>query len=207
MVRRARKYQIKKKFRGRGLSSNQKAQVSRLINRRSERKYHNFLLSAGRDYSGSVNDLSVISQGDGGTSRDGDSLYLLSCRAKITFELGDTTNLCRCIIFQSHQNTTPVPSDIIDGTYVGTTEAPLASYNSTQKRMFSVLYDKTVALHTYKPIVEYDTGYLKIKRRKVKFNLASTAGQNKIWLLFITDSGAVAHPTCTILGRTTFSDS
>lgn len=184
-----------------------KTLISKQISKRAEKKYFNGSYSlSSYDHNGTIRELTPIPQGDTDVTRDGDSLYLRSMRVNGELVLGDTTNIVRVIVFQWLETDTPVPANILSSTYVGTSNAPLAPYHHDSRRLFRILYDRKFVLNANRPNALYDTGYLRIPKRKVSYIAGGTTGSNKLWVLLISDSGAVVHPTISVLSRATFND-
>lgn len=182
--------------------------ANRQIAKQSEKKYLSTLTSIAKDWNGSVLDLCNIAQGDTDGTRDGDELYVKSVRVKSLVSVADTYNICRTILFQWYDDTTPTGADILSNTYVGTINAPLAPYHHDLSSKFKILYDKTILLDTYHPYMLLDTGYITGGfKRKVQFSSGGTTGVNKIYLLQISDSGALTHPTMLAVAQVNFTDS
>lgn len=148
------------------------------------------------DYAGTVVPLSNISQGDSTTTRTGSVIVYKNYVGKYTITLGDTVNLVRILIFRWKPDDSehyPASSDLLLNT--GSALAPLSNINPTHRKNFSVYVDRLHTLQTYKPIV---TGKFSLTKRKLgaqksRYN-SDDSGSNKLWMLIISDSGAVSHP-------------
>lgn len=211
--RRAQRYR-KRRFRRRGrapLTKRQVAAVSKIANRkissRAEKKYYDRALTGqAYDWAGSIVSLTNIPQGDTDVTRDGDQVYLRSIRMSGDIVIGDTTNVARLIIFQWYQDATPAYTDVLSSVYQGTVNAVNSPYHHDGRRQFRVLYDKRFVMDSDDGIVLFDTGYLRPAKRKINFNAGGTDGENEIFMLALSDSGAVSHPSFNFVCRTTFND-
>lgn len=194
------------------LTRQEKAEVATIVNRkltkRLEKKYH---LQAGAgvnyDYNGNIVSLSSVAQGDTDTTRDGDSLYIRSIRLMGDITVADSTNLYRVIVFQWLDDTTPVASDVLSSTYLGTANACNASYHHDQRKKFRIMFDKRYVLDsTDNTRLLIDTKQLRPFVRKIQYTAATTTGTNKIWGLFVSDSSAVSHPSLNYVSKMNFND-
>lgn len=209
--RKTRKYR-NRRFRGKkALTKRQALAVrsiaTRSINARAEKKYYDRSLSGTTyDWSGSIVSLTNIAQGSTDVTRDGDSIYLRSCRVVGDITAGDTTNMFRVIIFQWFDDTTPVYTDILSSVYQGTVNCVNSPYHHDQRKHFNVMYDKRYLLDSSDPNVMFDTKYMRPAKRKVHFSAGGTTGSNELFILFMSDSGAATHPSVNFVARTTFND-
>lgn len=193
-----------RKTRTRVMRSIARKEISRL----AEKKY--WLTaddSATPSYTGSMVDLSAVPQGDNDSSRDGDSLAIRSTRMKGHIIAADTTNVVRLILFHWLDDSTPTISNVLSGNYTsGSVNVVDAPYTHDQRRKIRVLWDRTFNLHSGQDQVVFDTRYLKPKQKKIAYTAAGTTGYNKIWMLMVSDSAAVAHPSVAYVNRLTFND-
>jgi len=196
------------------LSTYQAKTVARIarkaVKRQAEHKYAIILdTSESIDYSGILYHLTPTTQGTSDVShRIGDTIQLTNIEFMGATFYGDTYNLVRFIMFQWKDNSIPVISDVLIGTYVGTAEAVHSPFNHDTRKKFKILYDTTYVvseatnqqakLHHYKK---------SFKNCKVQYEAqASTAPYNGVYCIWISDSGAVAHPHAEFIAKMTFID-
>lgn len=200
----------RKGHRRRGGSKAQvQALVAKAISARAEKKY--FLdnqTAQSMTYSGAVYDLSEVPQGDDDVSRDGDSLYIRSVRVLGRMaNAGGAVNHIRVIVFQWRDDSTPTASSVLIPGYLGTVLAPLSLYTHDQRRKYNVMYDKKFTLDTSgKSTVLFDTGYLFPTTKKISFTSGTTTGNDKLWLLVVSDTASATYPALNYVSRLTFND-
>lgn len=183
-------------------------QVRHVITKTAEKKYWDTsVTSTPVSASGTVLDLTPIPQGDTDQSRDGDQLTLRSIQGRFQFIAADATNICRIIIFQWFIDTTVSGVSPLVDQVIQTISNPLASYNHDGRYNFRILYDRTFSMDTTDDLTASGRIYIyKGLRRKVQYHGGVTGGKNKIYILYISDSGAITHPSLTYYTRVTFSD-
>lgn len=159
-------------------------------------------------YNGACYSLSDIAQGGAtDTSRSGDQLTLQSLKFNYSLVLGDSFNLFRVIIFQWYPLDTvaPSPGDLLQA--VGTVDSPLSTYEHDRRFQKHVLYDKLHNLHTYQPQIVKKVKITKFKKNRIQYAGGTTTGQNKIYVLVISDSSTVSHPSILWRTKILFKDS
>lgn len=212
MVRRVRR--SAQVARRKGLTPLEKAQVARMMNVRHEKKYFQNYAAGTRDWSGVIHSVSDVAQGDSDVNRDGDSLYIKSLQIRYSIAVADTYNLVRLICFQWLDDDTPIPSDILSATYLGTAVAPLAPFHHDQRAKYRILYDsQPMALNGTSNLVEVRTVMLKNRGKlgkkmvnQIRYTAGLTTGSNKLYILEISDSSAAAHPSFSTVARMNFTD-
>lgn len=184
-----------------------KKKVRRVIRQTAEKKYLAYSASAvGVDSAGTAMlSLLDVPQGDLDSTRDGDQLFLRSIQLNFSISLGDTTNFVRVILFQWFPTLTglpPVASILLD-----TSRPWLSPYNHDQRFNFRIFHDKTYCLDTLNNEISRRM-FLKSKfRRHIQYVGGATAvAANRIFALFISDSGAAPHPALQYSGKTNFTD-
>lgn len=191
--------------------------VKRIIGRLAEKK-RNIREFATADISttGNIFDLSIVPKelaADDSTDlkREGDKLTITSLDFIAHITVGDTSNICRFIIFKwKPDNTTaPTKGDILkdaDATALDT----LRRYNEDTSSQYKVCYDRVVNLDS-------NGRRTTSLRRKLygkalgspKLTFSSndgTVGQGKYYLLVVSDSGAASHPTFSAVTRSEYYD-
>lgn len=158
--------------------------------------------------SGELIDWSQIAQGDGAGQREGNSVKLqrLVVRGNILKNASATNTRCRIIVFHDKDFTVSAVSDFLDGTAVGTVNAPMATKNYDNRFKSKILYDRTFLLDTYNI------------SRTFKINIplnfhamyeGATAGDHSkgvLNCLMITNETGANYPTVTYFGHVSYTD-
>lgn len=182
--------------------------VKKVINGQMEKHAYQASINSTINSTGTIFDLSAITQGDTAAERDGDRLTIKSLSLKMGIIAGDPTNFMRVIIFQWLQNSATVAPSVIN---------IFPAVFVTQPYSFGSPYSKPDAGYTFIPL--YDKTFVVSSTDNVRFNIkltpknfkrkakafiqynpASTTGTGKLYMCAISDSGAVTHPT--LLGCT-----
>lgn len=180
-----------------------------LIN--SEKKIHQVLNSNSATYSGILETLSAVAQGDTEITRDGNSIYAryLNIRGSIMRSDSSTqqTNVRLMVILDNSVNpSSSTVSDVLAQSTVGTLYAPYGPLNrDTGRNRFKVLYtslfamDATDAVHPFKLNVEM--------RHHCKFTGSGSTDYKSgvIYLLCISDE-ATNGVTARYMSRLTYYD-
>lgn len=183
--------------------------INSQLSRRLEKKYFLTAESAtNMTYAGAVSDLSLIAQGDTDISRDGDSLYMRSCRIVGTMHnAGGDANHVRVILFQWHDDSTPTPSNVLIAGYLSTVNSVNSLYHHDQRKKYSVLWDKKIRLDPSGPTSAFfDSGYKFPKVKKISYTAGTTVGNNKLWLLIVSDTASATYPTVNYVAKLTYND-
>lgn len=191
-----------------------KTYVKKMINKDIETKYHDLSLAA-QPYSISLGatqiiELSIPAQGTTDLTRIGDKITIRGLDIRMHLTSSDTYNIIRCIIFQWYPNTSitsaPVGSQILNDV---TTYPYISPYVHDYTNQYGVLYDK---MFTLSSLADTITRVVKIKprlkycKKTINFSAAGTNGSNKLYMLLVSDSGAVTHPTANIHSRLFYDD-
>ena len=186
----------------------------RILNRISENKYKDVIQAyTVVDYNGTIWDLTPVSQGTADTERIGDSYLPTSIEIRGQVHGADATNSIRIILFRWNQDNNatgdPVPSNILQSTFTGTTEAPFAPLYHDKMPNFTVFHDERIALagdvSNSKYVVDFEVKR-KIQTKPVQITASGVNGTYKLWLLVISDSGTVNHPAVVFGSRMFFRD-
>lgn len=195
-----------------GLSQVQKAQVNRLIRANEEVKFLDTAFTAvGVDITGTSNIMTATAQGTAQGQRLAAQIKPLSVRFNYTWTAPDTTNFCRVIIWQykaASSTLAPVIPFILQSTGAGVPE-PVSQYNYSNKTLYKILYDETVALSATGPDSVSISKRINLpKKLQVDFNAgaASTAAMNHVCVSVITDSAAPTHPVLNGVFRVFYTD-
>lgn len=189
-----------------------KETVKRMIVGQLEKKYWDIGGNYQIDTNGTVVALTNIPQGSDDQSRDGEQIRLIKSSLRIVVKNGDNQNFLRFIIFRWLDNTNlalPTIPQVLQGS-ASVGAGILSDYNFDNKRagQFQVLYDKVFTVATGGPSIVFkkDKSYYPT----IPINFTDINGQNhgtgKLYLLMLSDSNAVAHPTVDMFHRTVFHD-
>lgn len=196
----------------RKLNTRQWAQVSNLINRRSETRRFNFFLDSTVSTTAVFTDISLITLGDNPVDRSGNEIQVQSLIAN--YEIGsiDATNIVRVMILQYKSDSSlAVPTQAIVFEDVSNV-LPLSPYNFDNiGGVFKVLYDRIHYVNTTSNLTEGGKIFIPYRKggklsKKISFNDSATSGTGKLYLCTWSDSGSATHPTVKIYGLLKFKD-
>lgn len=190
--------------------------VRKELNKNIETKYYDRASTSASgdtvDYSGSAfYVLTTPSQGTTDLTRVGDKVRIRGLHCRMNLFCGDSTNTMRVILYQYKQASNLIANSVtylLNGTYVGTAQAPNSPYVHDYQKLFNVLYDKTFALDLVsKPEMSLVFKCpIKYARKEIAFSAGSTDAINHIYLLVISDSGAATHPSVQFVTRFYYDD-
>lgn len=183
--------------------------IRQVLSKRAEKKHFSITSTQNPDWSGTILDLSNISQGSTDLTRDGDSATIRTLHIKGHLGNNDTYNIVRLIVFQWTSNSNvdaPTVGKLLDSTLLGTVYATHAPYNHDRRSQFRVLWDKTFTAYADKPVVLFDTKYLRAVTPRIQYIAAGTEGFNKLYMCMISDSSAVSHPPVVLSSKLNFAD-
>lgn len=174
-----------------------------------EQKFLNNNAAYTIDFNGTIENLSLIPQGDTDFQRNGDMVYLQGISYNFSMVHGDTTNLFRVIIFRWNIPTSlanPTANTILD--IVGSTNAPLANYvkDFRRQRRYTILFDRTYSVSADGRPVFNKHLYIKL-RNQLAFEASGTTGRGHIFSLVISDSGAAPNPAFNWASKLLYTDS
>lgn len=160
---------------------------------------------------GTLTNLTAVGQGDHDDQRQGDKLTPKKLIVKMNFVAGDSTNICRVVIFRWKQysgSIAPTQALLMDYTTANGVLAPLSMYAHDYRSTFQILHDKTIYLNAVsKPQVGHSFR-LNLKRGpKINFVATTTNAQNHIYMYIVSDSAAATHPNYSHISRFNFVDS
>ena len=186
----------------------------RVLNRISEKKYKDVITSyTVCDYNGLIYDLTPVAQGTADTERIGDSYLPVDIEIRGQVHGADNSNCMRIILFRWNQDSNatgdPVPSNILQSTFTGTDMAPYAPYYHDKTPNFWIIADERIELMGSTSSSAYVKNF-EIKRhlqtKPVSVTASGVNGTYKLYLLVISDSGTVSHPSVTFGSRVFFRD-
>lgn len=152
--------------------------------------------------------LSNISAGDSSAHREGNKCLATSIDLRYKITIADTTNTVRLIVFSFTGGDTPTVDNVLDNAGTFFTEAALQGEPDVK---FKIYYDKVFNMRSvYNPIV---TGRIRKRlngNKGLVLRYVDTTGSNlgaqQLWMLLISDSGAVTHPGVDFTGWLHFKE-
>lgn len=164
---------------------------------------------SGVSNSGILFDGTSITQGVLRTNRVGGQIspHALYIKGFVNADSTDAQNTVRVLVFQWNDTTAPTTSDVFESGY----QATIAPYRwSNSGTRLKILYDKS--------FISYHTG--DTWRREVNFRLpfpkslqtrysgpgAGDGVAGRIYVMMISDSSLLPHPTCVLTSRLVFTD-
>lgn len=202
------------------LSDSQKSEIRKVITRVVKADLEKGELDTNQnassvDFSGSLWDLTVIAQGSGNGQRVNDELTLESIECKMNAGGADTTNLMRVILVQYFPQNAPTVGTIFQNS--GSGAGPISQFRKDTFLDYRVLWDNYynpssgknkigLVLSTSSAQREWAFTIRGGFRPKLLYNTAATTGNNHVYLMAISDSGAVPNPTLSFNARVTYLD-
>lgn len=222
MVKRS-SYKRKYRRRGRGSKSMYKvaARVTKkILNNRLETHYFDYTDNNSVSANGTIHDLSDITVGDQDTNRTGDKVFIKSLQVRGTMAaVSDQYNKIRIIIFQymGPDNVLPTNIDVLQSTGVGTLYAPSTPYaKDTVGYKILPLWDHTYTVaygatggagpQAKQFYIQLTTRNFKRKAKPtIQYEAGGTDGYGKLYMLTISDSTAISHPSLLMYSRLRFT--
>lgn len=190
-----------------------KSELQRQLNAKTELKFLDTPINtANVDQAGAIVSLSDVPQGVTDVTRVGNNILPKRLKLRYSIVFGDTTQLVRVIVFRWKMNDAsdvPAPNEILQNQFISTAGVITSDYNEPTRTQFEVLYDKTHrGSSTIAPNSAFVTTTLKLARKKIEYKSdAVVTGLNKIFIMYISDSGAIPHPTILTIPRLYYVDS
>jgi len=159
---------------------------------------------------GRIDPITDIPQGDTDQERDGDQLNIRSIEVNWAWAqptaLNDLSNLCRFIVFQWFPNTTPTIASILAST--ATTTGVLSPYHHDNRFQFKILLDvkTTLGLNSGNSAMIYRKYIKGDLKRKIQYITGGIAGQNKLYVVALSDSTVAAHPNLSFAIKVNYQD-
>jgi len=120
---------------------------------------------------------------------------------------GDTDQIMRMVVFQWKPNDALIAPSISSILRNGPTGVPdwASLYVYDYSSQYTILYDKTFLWGA--DILYHHHDYrIPIKLHQVQYTAASTACSNGIYIIFLSDSAAIVHPTISYSARVRYDD-
>lgn len=169
-----------------------------------EKKYHDLAAAPGGAGSTGVfySFTSTIPEGTGSEQRIGQQVTVKSLQVRYRLLYQDTTNLMRVIIFRWFQQGTPSLSQILQDTV---TVPWISPTNRLLSEFINVMYDNLVTLDATNNFQYVDKIFIK-KNMNVTFDDAGNPDYGHVYMLVLSDSAAIPHPTIEFYSRVRFTD-
>lgn len=202
-----RKYRYRKRYASKAMVKAAANYTMKVLRSKTETKYWDDSESAVACTDiGAIYNLTEITQGDSDSSRDGDSVTAMSYQIRFSATVGDNDNIVRLVVFQWHDlNSLPSVGQILP--YTSSSLAVYAPYRHDTKPMFKILADKVLILDSDDPIAYGKIFISKGFNRKIQFNTPSGSTiHNGLYLLAVSNSGVVTHPSISYVSRCRYKD-
>lgn len=157
-----------------------------------EYKHYDTVISTTPTWSGTINTLNDIPQGDANGTRDGDRLKMTSLTMRATFDAG-TAGVLRLILLLDKQRLINGVTDYLEASEVGTINAPNASKDEGNFFRSKTIYDRRVCLSDSGPEVtaikklfkfnipvQFDAGTTTVTTNRLQFIMISDAAVGPI---------------------------
>lgn len=191
------------------LNIREKKQVKRIVRFQQEKKNFPFyIINGSASTAGTITKLTIIPQGDSGTTRDGNNVNITRIQFRYSFAYGDATNVCRIIIFQwKNDDTNDFPTvakliqDPVNNSWLGS-----QIFANPDAR---ILYDRLHFVSGNGFAVTGSRAVIKSKKyaKKLKYNAGVNTGSNQLYVLYLSDSSTSTHPTFNMWGVVSYTDS
>ena len=153
------------------------------------------------DSSGIINHLSAIPNGTGFNERVGLKVKGKSIQIRLELIRADSTQLMRVIVFRWFCQSTPTVGDILEGT-----PWPLNATSVNRAGEYQIMYDNMFALSASTNANFVDKFFIE-RPMNITFTTADAVDLGHVYLLAISDSIAVTHPTISYWSRLRYTDS
>jgi len=161
----------------------------------------------------SLGSITPIPQGNTAVSRVGIDVQPTEVLSQYTWVGStDVTNLVRMIIFQWHPDNaidSPSLGEILETSILGVNLGAYEQYSIPSEQKYKILYDRSFSLVNGSSAdtlqVTVPMHRIRGKMLPMKF-IGATTGTNMLYVLYVSDSSVVPHPTITVFHRVRFLD-
>lgn len=193
-----------------------KTAARRVINAQFEKHYYDYdAILFPVSYSSSIYRLTTTAQGDSDSTRSGDRITIKSLQIRGTLASADAYNIMRVIIFQYLGDdgvAVPTSGQVLEGTYFNTVNhvnAPYAKDYVGYKVI--VLWDSTYVVDQDDVAKQFQlmltAGNFKKKAKPfIQYQAGTSNGVGNLYMMVVSDSGAVTHPSISFVSRLRFID-
>lgn len=178
-----------------------KSYVSGILKKNIELKHSSASLNTTASTTATLTQItSSIAVGTGDTSaRIGDRYLLKNMVIGFNVGLADATNIIRCVLFQWNEASTPDSSVFEDTATGGALGMTMGSFSRDKQQagVLKIIKDWHFTLNSGNPSIY--TGQKKIDLKSCKpvqmYGGSATNGKGTLWLIYVSDSAAVSHPS------------
>lgn len=192
-----------------------KSAARAVVNNQFEKHYFDYNpVAFNVQFTGNIQLLSAIPQGDTDSTRSGDRLTIKSVQVKGVCIGNDTTNACRVVLFQYLGDSAaaiPTIGTLFQNT--GTQTAPYSPYSKDYAGYKWVpLWDKLILMDTYNPIKKFEImvtakDFKKKAKPFIQYQSGSTNNAiGHMYLVFLSDGGVAPDVTVAMQTRIRFID-
>lgn len=177
-------------------SKNTKKKVRFFVNKSpSEIKHMDYNISQNSPQTGGLTLFSNVSQGTDVVQRVGNKLYLVSINVRMRIKLHPSstspTSVRLILVLDKQGYNSPVASDILENSTLGTGLATMSQYNSYYQNRFSILMDSVLTVDDDDRVKMVNKT---IQLHKTSFYIGSgTTFSNQVWLLHLSDESNALH--------------
>lgn len=182
---------------------------------RGREKHHYDVAQNNQDIinTGTLVNLSAVSQGDTDLTRTGDRLMPKALHIRVGVQAQAANNLFRIIVFRWNQSTddvTPTLQHIVESTSYFL--SPL-NWDEVKAKTFTPLYDRTYWMPGTTKTDKSWRSFLislypkRFGKRPIQFDNTSTSGSGHFYALFYSDQSTSGGPIVHYYSRLTFTDS
>lgn len=193
------------------LNRAQAAQVTQMIKRSQELKsFTPGLNNNSIPLLGTISSLSNIPLGNTDNTRVGNHIHLNQLNFRSTILTADATNVVRVIIFKWKENDSFNPPNIAQILINGPSLVPdtVSHYNRETTEAYQILRDVTITgMNNSDSLIQKLNFSIKLSGKTQYYTDAGTAGLNKLYVLYLSDSAAVPNPTINWMAELLYTDS
>lgn len=161
--------------------------------------------SAGIDTAGVILPLSDPQTGTSTSQLIGRTFLIKSILVRYQLFVADSYNSVRVIIFRWNNNSIPTVPDVLEDYSTSATAGPLSPIRIENSSNIQVLYSNIFALSQGVVDTSVDKLYIQ-KNIRAEYNDDGSKGIGHVYMLIVSDSIAVSHPTYTVISRCRYLD-
>lgn len=156
--------------------------------------------------------LNIVQQGDTGTTRDGNKILMTMVDLRVQLVVSDPTNLIRCLVVYDRQSNGSNPSTVGITNILDTVAAAsqtMAPQLQPTKRRYKILLDRLFTMDLVNKYTWMLHKRIKVNRyTEYNGNAGSSADivTGGLYLIFVSDSSAISHPTMQFTAKMFYKD-
>lgn len=209
--RKYRPYYRNRRYKKYWYKNNYKKNVRNTVVNMSEKKTHDVPDTQSISTIPYITDITAVAAGSGSTNRIGNRISIQSIMLRFGLTSADTSNFFRIVLFQwcPSSDTAPTWEDLFEygNGAVGLTSTEFFSpYRIGRTQSFKIISDKFVTLDVDDLVKTHYVLQKKGYKKTISFQNSANEGNNHIFLLVVSDSSAVTHPTIEGYSRIRFTD-